>query len=109
MLNMNGEELLDWMAVLECGHVERLHQMPAHMGDQVCARLMNGGQERCSECGRRRRDVQRYAEDPWRAVTYAGLWDWARWEQVRDARWAEEHARSLAHAMGHCICAPEPA
>ena len=105
MKNMNGDELYDWMAVLDCKHVERLHQMPAHMGDPMCARLMADGYLRCTSCGQARRSVARGAEDPWRAVTYAGLWDWARWEQVRDERWREQHLRSLGHAMGWCPCA----
>jgi hypothetical protein len=103
--NTFGEELYDWMAVLDCMHVVSLHQMPASMGDVVCAR-MKGGQQRCGSCGQSRRSVARGAEDPWRAVTYAGLWDWSRWEQVRDERWREEHLRSLGHAQGWCACEP---
>lgn len=106
MKNTFGEELLDWMAVLDCLHVKPLHQMPASMGDPVCVR-MAGSQQRCESCGQDRRKVSWRAEDPWRMVTYAGLWDWDRWERARDERWAREHAVSLGHAMGWCACAPE--
>jgi hypothetical protein len=103
--NTLGEELYDWMAVLDCLHVKPLHQMPAHMGDPLCARIV-GGQQRCESCGQRRREVNRRAEDPWRTVTHAGLWDWDRWERVRDERWRRDHLVSLAHAMGWCGCEP---
>lgn len=110
MKNMNGDELLDWMAVLDCQHVERIGTMPASMGDPMCARLMAGDGDarvRCTSCGQARRSIggaHAWADDPWRAVTYAGLWDWARWEQVRDERWRGEHLRSWAHAAGRCPC-----
>lgn len=107
MKNMAGDELYDWMAVLECGHVESLRQMPARMGDVVCARMTS---HRCTSCGVARRGiggVHRDAEDPFRTVTYAGLWDWARWERARDERWHREHVRSLGHSMGWCGCEPE--
>jgi len=96
MRNVAGEELLDWMAVLDCKHVASLHQMPASMGDTVCARL--AGQTRvCDSC-----------RAP-RTVVRAGMWDWTVWEQMRDERNLEQHLVSLAHSMGWCLCEPEPA
>lgn len=96
MRNVNGEELLDWMAVLTCGHVINAgSSMPASMGDPMCAQLQ-GGEMTCARCRTSR------------TVTKAGLWDQATWEQARDKRWQEEHLASLAHHLGRCPCDPAP-
>jgi len=107
---MNGEELYDWMAVLNCKHVARLCQMPASMGDVACARLV-GHEITCGECSYRPTHhkglplgYRAAVREVKRTVTRAGLWDWAVCEQLRDERWADEHARSLSHAMGACVC-----
>jgi hypothetical protein len=96
MLNMAGEELLDWMVVLDCKHVVMLHpQMPASMGDLACKRRV-GTTMTCEHC------------KVTRTVLSAGLWDWTVWEQYRDERWREQHLVSLAHQMGWCVCDPCP-
>jgi hypothetical protein len=94
--NTFGEELLDWMAVLDCKHVVMLHPMPASMGDPMCARRA-GTTMTCEFCGRVR------------TVLSAGLWDWTVWERYRDERWREQHLKSLAHAQGWCPCDPAQA
>ena len=96
MINTYGEELLDWMAVLDCKHVVMLYQgMPASMADPACIRRV-GGPMTCERC-----------RQP-RTVLKAGLWDWTVWEQYRDERWREQHLRSLGHAQGWCVCEPDP-
>lgn len=97
MLNMNGEELLDWMAVLDCKHAVPLNcQMPASMGDPMCVRLP-GQPMTCRHC------------NAGRTVVRAGLWDWTVWEEMRDERNLERHLVSLAHAQGWCLCEPAQA
>jgi hypothetical protein len=91
MRNTFGEELLDWLIVLDCNHVEARYGFPASLGDPMMARVRTEPRE-CAECR---------AE---RTVTYAGLYDMAVWEAARDARWDAEHLRSNAHAWGHCLC-----
>jgi hypothetical protein len=114
VLNMLGEELLDWMAVLDCKHVVMLHpQMPASMGDPACLRRV-GTTMTCEHCTAEA--ARASAEWPYshrrpyqvtRTVLSAGLWDWTVWERYRDERWREQHLRSLAHTMGWCACEPE--
>lgn len=111
MLNMNGEELLDWMAVLDCKHVVMLHpQMPASMGNPAALR-MAGQQMTCEHCtaevARTLPGYPHFHRPPYqvaRTVLSAGLWDWTVWEQNRDERWREKHLKSLAHAQGWCPC-----
>lgn len=92
MRNTFGEELLDWMAVLDCKHTPVLCRMPAGFGEAVCARL-TGQTMKFPWCGTDQ------------TVVRAGLWDTDEWERLRDERMREQHLASLGHALGWCPCA----